>query len=679
MSLTYSKESVYSNSFLLSQVIQTSRHLKALWDVELHKRRIKSIVQIIFEIICHLYSDENLKQIVEKSKEKIRVISVVEKTSQDFSFDWVVNSFLVTVATKKFLYRIENFRNSSTYKTFLQKNSELLRSSFALNESKNSFVQESQVTSIERQTSFFNLFISTKESSFSFKNTEKKITLESRLENQKFFELSTSSKKSQNNQKIDEDTSSSQITSTVDRSFSKTLTSDRLTEEASERVQTRLYLIRVESKKNFFQFSHLTSLRDFFITRFSFSSVKSIALTTISSKANKIFSDEYFEEASSAMISQFNYQSLQNLVQRNYDFLISILWRSQSKLIINQFAESALILLSQNLSTTIKSYSNSANFDSNREEASQHNIANFYSEKKSSLIVLSTTSKSHTQEKNFFFSFSSLSLDSLFHQFRTSFSSDFFTSFVRSVSSSRLSTRFDSNSSRLEKSKVSHHFSSNIDNIDNCFSKSDSFIDIISAMSTLEENTQSQAFTLSQQNIQRIALSMFNLFAQNVHDQTQTKTTEATVDVVAIAKKSFFRAFDVRFFDSQLNSFYESNDVIQIKRDLYYRDVYLFVERVKDAIMMFDVEVVRTNLSTCLKESTQVWYTEELNDLKKKALRTLNESADHWCNALLKKIQKIRRFSLELSNHREIHAERREIKQRYFQLRVSDHATRKSS
>jgi hypothetical protein len=55
---------------------------------------------------------------------------------------------------------------------------------------------------------------------------------------------------------------------------------------------------------------------------------------------------------------------------------------------------------------------------------------------------------------------------------------------------------------------------------------------------------------------------------------------------------------------------------------------------------MFDVEVVRTNLSTCLRESTQMWYTEDLSDLEKKTLRTLKEDVDHWCNALLKKFKK---------------------------------------
>jgi hypothetical protein len=170
-------------------------------------------------------------------------------------------------------------------------------------------------------------------------------------------------------------------------------------------------------------------------------------------------------------------------------------------------------------------------------------------------------------------------------------------------------------------------------------------------MSNLERNIQRQLFTLSQQNIQRITLFMFNLFAQNVQSQTQTKTIETTTnvvtaDVVTTAKKSSFRTSNVKFFDLQLNLSYESNDVVQVDRDLYYKNVYLFVKRMKDAMIMSDAKIVRINLSACLRETTQVWYIEDLSDLEKKALRTFEDDADYWCNALLKKFKKFVAFAL---------------------------------
>ncbi len=86
---------------------------------------------------------------------------------------------------------------------------------------------------------------------------------------------------------------------------------------------------------------------------------------------------------------------------------------------------------------------------------------------------------------------------------------------------------------------------------------------------------------------------MFNLFAQNVQNQAQIKTIETINEVIiATIKKSSFRAFNIEFFDSQLDPFYDFENVIQIERDLYYKDVYLFVKRVKNAVIMFEAKIV---------------------------------------------------------------------------------------
>jgi hypothetical protein len=70
------------------------------------------------------------------------------------------------------------------------------------------------------------------------------------------------------------------------------------------------------------------------------------------------------------------------------------------------------------------------------------------------------------------------------------------------------------------------------------------------------------------------------------------------------------------------------------------------VKRVKDVVIMSETKIVRTNLFACLRESAQIWYIEELSDLEKKALRTLDEETNHWCNALLKKFKKSMTFVL---------------------------------
>ncbi len=119
-----------------------------------------------------------------------------------------------------------------------------------------------------------------------------------------------------------------------------------------------------------------------------------------------------------------------------------------------------------------------------------------------------------------------------------------------------------------------------------------------------EENAFASTSNLIQQNIQSIVLSMFNLFAQNVQNQAQIKIAKTINEVIIVAtKKSSFWASNVEFFDSQLDSSYDSEDVVQIKRDLYYKNVYLFVKRIKNAVIMFEAKIVQINLFACLRKS----------------------------------------------------------------------------
>ncbi len=549
----------------------------------------------------------------------------------------MINLSLITTAIKIFLKEIERFRNRLVSSQRILITIEIDQSlvSFVFIERQTTFSTRvlSVNRSISKEDSFFVLLNITQESSFLFRDTKEKIIFESRFENSKFSELSASSRKSEitlletknissknlsSHQKNDRDlirvllvqTSVSDDRLTyqtlirvhlTSQTLSLQISSDdyRLSHQTSLRVQSNHQVARVQSKTHLFQFFHLTNLRKLFITQ-SFTLFTTISSETlINSTAETILSREYLANASSIVFRQYNIQSLQKLIQRNFDFLDSIL----SRVINLQFdsAESFSDITSQNLSNSI-----SASLESNREESSQNNIT---IQKKSASFISFTTSFLKNQV-NFFLSFSTLSFDSLFHQFRSSFSSNSFTSSLKSILFSKLSANLhiDFDFSRIEKlndctsEKISSEISSNLVTIDSHSTK------ITSVMSTFEKNVSSSSvFYLTQQNIQEIALFMFNLFAQNVQDQTQARTTKTINEtIISIAKKNVFRAFDVEFFDSQLNSSYDQDDVVQIKRDLYYKNVYLFVERVKNAVIMSETETVRTNLSTCLRESAQI-------------------------------------------------------------------------
>jgi ABC-type multidrug transport system permease subunit len=109
---------------------------------------------------------------------------------------------------------------------------------------------------------------------------------------------------------------------------------------------------------------------------------------------------------------------------------------------------------------------------------------------------------------------------------------------------------------------------------------------------------------LSQQDIQNIVLFMFNLFAQNIQNQAQVNVD--FVSKISFQRKSF-RVQNVDFFDSQLDSSYELENVIQIERGVYYKDVYLFIKTIKNAVIMIKSDAIKIDIFSCLKDSTSIW------------------------------------------------------------------------
>ena len=178
-----------------------------------------------------------------------------------------------------------------------------------------------------------------------------------------------------------------------------------------------------------------------------------------------------------------------------------------------------------------------------------------------------------------------------------------------------------------------HHFSFNTSQL---FSKTSMNSDE-NEQNEIDEHESSFDSNLFQQNIQGIALSMFNLFKNNIvfrHDANASNNSFDNEDW-----KTFFQTQNVEFFDSTLNESYDSGDVVQIKKNVYYKNVYLFVERIKNAVNMYTTEKVRFNLFSCLKKTVQIWYTENLSDFEKKALRSLNIEIEKWCDVLIKKFK----------------------------------------
>ena len=142
----------------------------------------------------------------------------------------------------------------------------------------------------------------------------------------------------------------------------------------------------------------------------------------------------------------------------------------------------------------------------------------------------------------------------------------------------------------------------------------------------------SNLFNLTKKNIQIIVMSMFTIFTQNV-------VVKINISIQKIFSKFFFKITNVNFFDFKFEKSYDSDDVVQINRNVYYRNVFMFVKKIKNAIITYKIKTIKINLSICLRETVQIWYIENFSDLKKQTFRFFDEEVDHWCEIFIKKFR----------------------------------------
>lgn len=72
-------------------------------------------------------------------------------------------------------------------------------------------------------------------------------------------------------------------------------------------------------------------------------------------------------------------------------------------------------------------------------------------------------------------------------------------------------------------------------------------------------------------------------------------------------------------------------DIVQVGRDIYNRDVHLFVRQARAIANVKGAHLVRIGLHLCLWGVAQEWYVAELNDILQGGH---NNNITNWMNAL---------------------------------------------
>jgi hypothetical protein len=85
---------------------------------------------------------------------------------------------------------------------------------------------------------------------------------------------------------------------------------------------------------------------------------------------------------------------------------------------------------------------------------------------------------------------------------------------------------------------------------------------------------------------------------------------------------SRFSPKEIGFFSPRLDERDGQGDIVQIGSETYIRNVYYFIDRIKDTVRLRGEDEVKANLIQYLRGAAIEWYTDTLTNFEKEALRT---------------------------------------------------------
>ena len=100
-----------------------------------------------------------------------------------------------------------------------------------------------------------------------------------------------------------------------------------------------------------------------------------------------------------------------------------------------------------------------------------------------------------------------------------------------------------------------------------------------------------------------------------------------------------WKAEELGFFDPYLTSSLGLGDVVTVGKELYYRSVILFIDRIADLVTVKPAALVRANINICLRKAALSWYILELNDAKRSDLRNNTDDVILWIKNLKRRFK----------------------------------------
>ena len=147
-------------------------------------------------------------------------------------------------------------------------------------------------------------------------------------------------------------------------------------------------------------------------------------------------------------------------------------------------------------------------------------------------------------------------------------------------------------------------------------------------------NWQDIDFIEQQWNVLQTFIRFDSLNSQKQSDSVESSNTIiAIVDVVDIWNSQKVNYFDF-FYNNKITII---NDLMKhVDKNTYFRDVYNFIKRIQNMIIIKNHKLIRDNLYTCFKNKTLHWYISILISDVKRIIK-YDENIDEWKRTFLKR------------------------------------------
>ena len=97
-------------------------------------------------------------------------------------------------------------------------------------------------------------------------------------------------------------------------------------------------------------------------------------------------------------------------------------------------------------------------------------------------------------------------------------------------------------------------------------------------------------------------------------------------------------AENVSYFDFDYEDSFDTNQlIVSSRRHNFYRDVFIFIDHLKNLKKTFSDSRVKKLIATCLKEDALIWYNTKLIEIEKNFFRKAN--IERWCAHFVKRFK----------------------------------------